>query len=91
MGFEPTIFGSLHPSGVGARCPILAVLTTVALRDLDYGPVQRRFLLTVIKLVIDPLGYALAIRISAILLNALLESVSTVVNFWPERFWAPLP
>src|SRR5260370_31311088 len=26
VGFEPTIFGSLHSMGVGARCPILVVL-----------------------------------------------------------------
>src|SRR6267378_1049455 len=26
VGFEPTIFGSLHFMGVGARCPILVVL-----------------------------------------------------------------
>jgi hypothetical protein len=94
VGFEPTTFGSLHPSGAGARCPILAILTSSLLspRDLDYGPVARHFPLNMIKLVMG-LGaiYAFAIKSSAILPKALIESASIVVNFWPVRLWAPLP
>ena len=55
VGFEPTIFGSLHFSSVGARCPILVVLA-----GLHCGRPRSRlrshlapFLANVIKLVME--------------------------------------